>query len=160
LPNAQSGGPFQCDQDVHCIDARAATGGCESKSVSAATPAKNSILKPFGNPRSGLRSVARTCQTPPCGRTIPNPKPLSCSASCSASMHLPHDTACFAPLRPSYIPKRAFKEREDTLCTKICLAKVPEAKCEGTLPVISSVGPVITKGSLSYLSPPCFSRIW
>ena len=65
IVNAQSGGPFQCDQDVHCIDAWAATGMCESKSVSPATPAKNSILKPFGNPRSGLRSVARTCQNPP-----------------------------------------------------------------------------------------------
>ena len=36
------------------------------------------------------RAPSRSHRDP--GITIPNPKPLSCSAS----MHLPHDTACFA----------------------------------------------------------------
>ena len=76
-------GPFQCDQDVHCIDAWAATGMCESKSVSPATPAKNSILKPFGNPRSGLRSVARTCQNHSKPPRWPNQMQINQRITCS-----------------------------------------------------------------------------
>ena len=66
--------------------------------------------------------------TPPHGRTISIPKPLSCSAR----MHLPHDTAYFATTPTFLHPKESFRESHFWRCNA----------CVGSLPVRDEFDPL------------------